>query len=106
MTDDPRDPVDLDTRRGMVAQKDTEVRRQRIHHQKAERVALQRRHDELEKFLVAPPAETWSEAAAAAQYLIQLFAATPEAQDPRRKKLIAHSLDDLTRLCEAENPQS
>ena len=37
-----------------------------------------------------------------AQYLIQLFAATPEAQDPRRKKLIAHALDDLARLCQTK----
>lgn len=106
MTDDPKGPVDLDTRRGMAAQKDTEVRRQRIHHQKADKVALQRRHDELEKLLMAAPAETWPEAAAAAQYLIQLYAATPEAQDPRRKRLIAHALDDLTRLCEGENEQT
>jgi hypothetical protein len=58
------------------------------------------RQEELEKLLLAAPAETWPEAAAKAQYLIRLFAATPEAQDPRRKELIAHALDDLTRLCE------
>jgi hypothetical protein len=34
-----------------------------------------------------------------ARYVIELFAATPEAQDPRRKALIAHALDDLTRMC-------
>ena len=56
--------------------------------------------EELEKLLLAAPAETWPEAAAKAQYLIQLFAATPEAQDPQRKELIAHALDDLKRLCD------
>jgi len=25
---------------------------------------------------------------------------TPEAQDPRRRELIAHTLDDLNRLCD------
>jgi hypothetical protein len=49
-------------------------------------------------FLVAAPATTWPEAAAKARYLIQLFAATSEAQDPRRQKIIASVLADLSRL--------
>jgi hypothetical protein len=61
---------------------------------------LRLRQEELEKLLLAAPAETWPEAAAKAQYLIQLFSDTPEAQDPRRKELIAHAMDDLTRLSE------
>ncbi len=97
MTDDP---VDLDEHRGMAAQKATDIRRQRLHEFEADRAALRRRQEELEKILLAAPAQTWPEAAAKAQYLIQLFAATPEAQDPRRKKLIADALDDLTRLCD------
>jgi len=91
-------PVDLDERRGMAAQKATEVRRQRLDEFQADQAALRRRQEELEKLLLAAPAETWPEAAAKAQYLIQLFAATAEAQDPRRKKLIAHALGDLDRL--------
>ncbi|MDH3472733.1 MAG: hypothetical protein OEM59_03485 [Rhodospirillales bacterium] len=97
MTDDP---VDLDAHRGMAAQKATDIRRQRLHEFEADQAALRRRQEELEKLLLAAPAETWPEAAAKAQYLIQLFAATLEAQDPRRKELIAHALDDLTRLCD------
>ena len=54
----------------------------------------------------AAPAKTWSEAAAKAQYLIELFAATPEAQDPRRKELTAHALDDLNRLCDHAKEKS
>jgi hypothetical protein len=50
--------------------------------------------------MLAAPATTWPEAAAKAKYLIQLFAATADAQDPRRKKLIASVLDDLARLAE------
>jgi len=34
------------------------------------------------------------------RYLIELFAATPEARDPRRQKFIARALDDLSRLAE------
>ncbi len=97
MTDDP---VDLDEHRGMAAQKATETRRESLDKFQADRVALQRRQEELEKLLLAAPAETWPEAAAKAQYLIQLFATTPEAQDPRRKDLIVHALDDLARLCD------
>ena len=97
MTDDP---IDLDGRRGMAAQQATEMRRQHLHKFKIEQAALRRRQEELEKLLLAAPAETWPEAAAKAQYLIELFAATPEAQDPRRKELIAHALDDLARLCD------
>lgn len=103
MTDDP---VDLDEHRGMAAQKATETRRQRLHDFHADQIALQQRQEELEKLLLAAPAETWPEAAVKAQYLIRIFAGTPEAQDPRRKALIAHALDDLTRLCERAKEDS
>ena len=55
----------------------------------------ERRGDE---FLLAAPSQTWAEAAAKARYLIELFAATAEAQDPRRQRIIAMVLDDMTRL--------
>lgn len=96
------DPIDLDEHRGMAAQQATEVRRQRLHEFQADQAALLRRQEELERLLLAAPAETWPEAAAKAQYLIRLFAATLEAQDPRRKELIEHALEDLTRLCDRE----
>lgn len=91
-------PVDLDLHRGMASLKATEIRRERLYEFQTEQAALKRRQDELERLLLAAPAESWLEAAAKAQYLIQLFAATLEAQDPRRKKLIQHTLDDLSRL--------
>ncbi len=103
MTDDP---IDLDVRRGMAAQQATEIRRQRLDEFQADQEALRRRQEELEKLLLAAPAETWPETAAKAQYLIRLFAATPEAQDPRRKELIAHALDDLARLCDRAKEHS
>jgi hypothetical protein len=97
MTDDP---VDLDKHRGMAALIATDIRRQRLYEFQLEQAALRRRQDELEQLLLAAPAKTWPEAAVKAQYLIQLFSATPEAQDPRYKRLIAHALEDLTRLCD------
>jgi hypothetical protein len=93
------EPVDLDERRGMAAQKATEIRRQRLHEFQADQIALRQRQNDLEKLLLAAPAKTWPEAAAKAQYLIQLFSATLEAQEPQRKRLIAHALEDLNRLC-------
>lgn len=94
MTDDP---VELDEHRGMAAQKSTEIRRRR-HAVKADQAALRRRQEEFECHAVAAPSTTWSEAANKARYLIELFAATPEARNPRRQELIAKVLDDFARL--------
>lgn len=103
MTDDP---VELDEHRGMAAQKATEIRRLHVKEFQVAQAALRRRQEELEKLLLAAPAQTWPEAAAKAQYLIELFAATPEARDPRRKELIEHALVDLARLCDQAKASS
>ena len=91
------DPVELDEHRGMAAQKSTEIRR-RSHEVQADQVVLRDRQEEFERRAIAGPATTWAEAAARARYLIQLFAATPEARHPRRQELILKVLEDLTRL--------
>ena len=90
-------PVNLDGHRGMAAQKDTEIRRD-LREVQVDQAALRARQEKLETLLLAAPAATWLEAAAKARYLIELFAATPDAQDPRRRKIIASALEDLTRL--------
>jgi hypothetical protein len=94
MTDNP---VELDQHRGMVAQKSTEIRRQ-LHEVQADQAALRERQEEFERHAIAAPSTTWAEAAAKARYLIQLFAVTPEARDPRRQELIANVLDEFDRL--------
>jgi hypothetical protein len=94
MTDET---IDLDNRRGMAAQKETRLRR--LHTEvREQRDALRARQDALEAQLVASPAENWEEAAEKARYLLNLFAASLDAQDPRRQKLIAAVLDDFSRL--------
>ena len=104
MTDDESrktttsEPIDLDERRSREAQDAIELRRERLREFQSEQAALQLRQEELEKLLLADPAKTWPEAAAKAQYLLELFAATQEAQDPRRKQLIANTLAELARL--------
>ena len=100
------DPVDLDEHRGMAAQKATEIRRERLLQFQEDQTILRHHQEELEKHLLAAPAETWPEAAVKAEYLIQLFAETQDAQDPRRRELIAHTVEDLTRLCEREKGNS
>lgn len=94
MTDET---IKLDQHRGMAAQKATELRRL-LTDVEANEKALRLRQDELEFHLIAAPAATWHEAADKARYLLNLFAATLAAEDPRRQKLIAAVLADFKRL--------
>jgi hypothetical protein len=89
--------VDLDQRRGMAAQKATELRRL-LAEVEANEKALRLRQDDLESHLLAAPAANWHEAAEKARYLLNLFAATIAGQDPRRQKLIAAVVADFRRL--------
>ncbi len=89
--------IELDQRRGMAAQKATDLRRM-LSEVAANEATLRLRQEELEAHLVAMPAATWPDAAEKARYLLNLFAATPVAQDPRRQKLIAAVLADFERL--------
>jgi hypothetical protein len=101
MTDDP---IDLDGHRTSAGRIATDIRRHALQEFEADRLALRRRQEELEAQLLADPAETWPEAAAKAQYLIRLYATTADAQDARRKQLIARALADLARLIERDTP--
>ena len=91
--------VDLDHHRGMAAQKATELRRL-LADVEANEELLRRRQDELESQMLAAPAANWQEAADKARYLLNLFAGSIAAQDPRRQKLIAAVLADFTRLAD------
>jgi hypothetical protein len=90
------DTVDLDKHRGMAAQKATELRRL-VLEVADDQERLKERRDALESILVAEPAANWTEAVARVRYLLSLFAATSEAQDPRRKTLIDNLLGDIER---------
>jgi hypothetical protein len=89
--------VELDERRGMAAQKATELRRL-LSEVAANEELLRNRQQALEEQLLAHPALTWEDAADKASYLLSLFAASPAAQDPRRQMLIARVLEDFLRL--------
>jgi len=89
--------VVLDEHRGMTAQKETDARRHQSGVQ-ADQAALRQEQASLERQLFSGPAASWTEAADKAAYLLRLFAATGEAQDPRYKQLIEATLEDLQRL--------
>jgi len=89
--------IELDSRRGMAAQKATELRRLRTEVEDNER-ALRRRRDDLEAQLLAAPSATWREVAEKARYLLTQYAGTPSGQEPRQQVLIKAVLDDLARL--------
>ena len=94
MTDQP---INLDRRRGMAAQKLTEIRRL-LAEVEANEQALRDRQQELETQLLTAPATCWPEVAEKARYLLKLLAAAPVAQDPRRQELIANVFNDFERL--------
>jgi hypothetical protein len=89
--------VDLDQHRGMAAQKATGLRRL-LADVKTNETALRVREDELEEHLISAPAANWPEAGEKARYLLDLFANSLTAQDPRRQKLIVAVIDDFERL--------
>jgi hypothetical protein len=92
-----KETVELDRHRGIAAQKATELRRL-VREVADDRARLKARQETLERFLMEAPAATWKEAAEKMRYLLGLFAATSEAQDPRRKTLVANLLTDIERL--------
>jgi hypothetical protein len=89
--------IDLDRHRGMAAQKATELRRL-LADVESDQKALRLRQEVLESHLLASPAANWHEAAEKARYLLNLFAASLTAHDPRKQKLIAAVLADFERL--------
>jgi hypothetical protein len=93
--------IDLDQHRGMAAQKATDLRRL-LADVEANEKALRLGRDELENRLLAAPAANWHEAVEKARYLLNLFAATPSAEDPRRQQLIAAVLADFKRLSDQD----
>jgi len=95
--------VELDRHLGMAAQKATDLRRV-IAEVESQRAALQQRQDELEKYLVSVPSETWSEAVEKTLYLLSLFSTTAEGQDPRRQKIVADLQADFERLLQVPLP--
>jgi hypothetical protein len=90
-------PTNLDTHRGMAAQKATDLRRLRSEVE-ADQEALRARQAELEDLLAAAPAADWPEAIEKARYLLGLLAQSLDASDLRRRRLIDRVMADFDHL--------
>ena len=95
----PADSIDLDDHRSNAEQQATEIRR-RLDAVRDDQRQLEKRQLEFEAFILAGPAANWPEAAAKAQYLIQLLADTYAVRDPRQRELIDSVFKDFAFLAD------
>ena len=91
------DPVDLDSHRGMAAQKATDIRRLQADVEASAKL-LRDRQGAAEAQLLAIPALSWPDAAAKARYVLSLYAAGLAQGDTHHRDLVTAVLADFTRL--------
>jgi hypothetical protein len=91
------EPPDLDTHRGMAAQKATDLRRvlAEVENGASE---LRERQTRFESQLLSVPADSWPDAAAKARYVLNFYAAGLAPEDSRHRDLVAAILEDYARL--------
>jgi hypothetical protein len=90
-------PLDLDSHRGMAAQKATDIRRALAEVENHAR-ELRDRQDAFENNLLSVAATSWPEAAAKARYVLNLYAAGLPPEDTRHRDLVAAIVEDFARL--------
>jgi hypothetical protein len=90
-------PLDLDKHRGMAAQKATDIRRvlAEVEHNARD---LRDQQAILENHLLTVSSASWSEAAAKARYVLNLYAASLAPDDTHHRDLVAAVLADFARL--------
>lgn len=93
------EPLDLDSHRGMAAQKATDIRRA-LAEVETHTSELRKREAALESGLLSVAATSWPEAAAKARYVLNLYAAGLPPEDTRHRDLVAAILEDFARLTE------
>jgi hypothetical protein len=93
------EPLNLDSQRGMAAQKATDIRRVLAEVETHAR-ELRERRAEIEQHLLSFPAASWPEVAAKARYVLKLYAAGLPLEDTRHRDLVAAILEDFARLTE------
>jgi hypothetical protein len=93
------EPLNLDSQRGMAAQKVTDIRRVLVDVETHAR-ELRERRAEIEQHLLSFPAESWPEAAAKARYVFKLYAAGLPLEDTRHRDLVAAILEDFAGLAQ------
>jgi hypothetical protein len=90
-------PLDLDSHRGMAAQKATDMRRILADVENNAK-SLRDRQGLLENQLLLVPAASWPEAAAKARYVLNLYVAGLAPDDTHHRDLVAAVFADFTRL--------
>jgi hypothetical protein len=90
-------PLDLDSHRGMAAQKATDMRRILVEVENNAK-ELRDRQGLLESQLLSAPAASWPEAAAKARYVLNLYAAGLAPDDTHHRDLVAAIFADFARL--------
>jgi hypothetical protein len=90
-------PLDLDSHRGMAAQKATDIRRI-LAEVESNAKDLRDRQGLLENQLLLVPAASWPEAAAKARYVLNLYAAGLAPDDTHHRDLVAAVFADFARL--------
>jgi hypothetical protein len=91
------EPVELDKRRGMAAQKATGLRRI-LADAESHAAVLRDRQLQIEAQLIDAPAASWPEAAAKARYVLNLYYATLGVHDTHHRDLVASVLKDFAQL--------
>ncbi|SDJ26166.1 hypothetical protein [Lutimaribacter saemankumensis] len=95
-------PINLDTHRSSGKQRETEMRRLHANSQLPLKLPSQPHLESLEDQMLAEPARTWAEVMKKWRFLLDRYAATPEAEDQRIQKLIKRALSDMERLRKRE----
>jgi hypothetical protein len=90
-------PLDLDKHRGMAAQKATDIRRILAEVENNAR-DLRERQGVLEAQLLSVPAACWTEAAAKARYVLNLYATELAPADTHHRDLVDAVFADFARL--------
>jgi hypothetical protein len=96
------DPIDLDGRRSAAGQRESEMRRRPANSQPSSARAPLAHLESLEEQMLAVPPRTWVEVMEKWRFLLDLYAATPEAADDRIQKLIRRAVGDMERLSKSE----
>lgn len=94
-------PLDLDKHRGMAAQKATDIRRA-LAEVENNAQQLRDRQAAVEQQFLTVPAASWSEAAAKARYILNLYAVALAPDDTHHRDLVAAVLADFARLSEED----
>jgi hypothetical protein len=91
------EPLDLDKHRGMAAQKATDIRRA-MAEVETHATELRERQAVLEAHLLSISAASWTEAAAKARYVLNLYAAGLSPDDTHHRDLVTNIFEDFDRL--------